>query len=193
MAIRSRSLLFRIGPGILLAATGVGAGDLATAGIAGTRLGLVVAWAVVVGAGLKFVLTEGLARWQLATGTTLLEGASNRLGTPFRVVFLMYLLPWTFFTGGALISASGTAANAILPIDPGNPGTGRVMYGLVHSSLGVVLVLAGGFRLFERVMTATVGVMVAGVLVTAVLSRPDVGELARGVAVPSVPEAEGGL
>lgn len=186
-------MLFRIGPGVLLAATGVGAGDLATAGIAGTRLGLVVAWAVLVGAGLKFVLTEGLARWQMATGTTLLEGASTRLGTPFRVVFLLYLLPWTFFTGGALISASGTAANAILPIDPGDQGPGRVVYGLVHSALGVVLVLAGGFKLFERVMTATVGVMVAGVLVTAVMSRPDLGELARGLAVPSVPEAEGGL
>lgn len=193
MSGRRSTLLLRIGPGILLAATGVGAGDLATAGIAGTTIGLAVAWAVLVGAGLKFVLTEGLTRWQLATGTTLLEGASARLGTPFRVLFLVYLVPWSFFTGGAMISASGAAANAILPIDPGDPGVGRVIYGLAHSAAGVALVLAGGFRLFERVMSAAVGVMVAGVLLTMVLSRPDLGGLARGLAAPRVPAVEGGL
>jgi Mn2+/Fe2+ NRAMP family transporter len=69
-----------IGPGLLLAATGVGAGDLATASFAGGLLGTAVLWAVVFGAFLKFVVTEGLARWQLATGETLIEGAVSRGG-----------------------------------------------------------------------------------------------------------------
>jgi uncharacterized membrane protein len=64
-----------IGPGLLLAATGVGAGDLATASFVGGLLGTAVLWAVIFGAFLKFVVTEGLARWQLATGETLIEGA----------------------------------------------------------------------------------------------------------------------
>ena len=59
-----------IGPGLLLAATGVGGGDLATGSIVGSLLGPTVLWAVVVGAFLKFVVTEGIARWQLATGET---------------------------------------------------------------------------------------------------------------------------
>jgi Mn2+/Fe2+ NRAMP family transporter len=58
------------GPGLLLAATGVGGGDLATGSIVGSLLGTAVLWAVVVGAFLKYVVTEGLARWQLATGET---------------------------------------------------------------------------------------------------------------------------
>ena len=66
-----------IGPGILIAATGVGAGDLATATFSGSKLGTAVLWAVLVGGVLKFVLTEGLTRWQLATGQTLLEGAAE--------------------------------------------------------------------------------------------------------------------
>ena len=188
---RRVSLLTAVGPGVLLAATGVGAGDLATAGIAGATLGVAVAWAVVVGALLKFVLTEGLARWQLATGTTLLEGASARFGMWFRAVFLVYLIPWSFFTGGALINASGTALNAMIPLDADAPMTGRAVYGVAQSLLGVVLVLAGGFRLFERVMMATVGVMFAGVLVTAAMSEPDFAALGAGMVVPKVPE--GGL
>ncbi len=80
MAAKKTPLLAIIGPGILVAATGVGAGDLATGAMAGSILGLGVLWAVVLGAGLKFVLNEGLARWQLATGSTLLEGRVAHLG-----------------------------------------------------------------------------------------------------------------
>ena len=77
-----KRLLAIVGPGLLVAATGIGAGDLATASFAGSYLGTTVLWAAVVGAFLKFVVTEGLARWQLATGTTLLEGVVEHLGQP---------------------------------------------------------------------------------------------------------------
>ena len=52
-----------LGPGLLLAATGVGGGDLATATFVGGMLGTAVLWAVALGAFMKFVVTEGLARW----------------------------------------------------------------------------------------------------------------------------------
>ena len=42
-----RSLRSAIGPGILVAATGGGAGDLATGAFAGAKLGVAVLWAVV--------------------------------------------------------------------------------------------------------------------------------------------------
>ncbi len=80
-------LLAIIGPGLLVAATGVGAGDLATASFAGSRLGTGILWAVVVGGFLKFVLTEGLARWQLTTGETLIEGTPGRLAGAVSALF----------------------------------------------------------------------------------------------------------
>ena len=46
-----------LGPGLLLAATGVGGGDLATGTIVGSLLGTAILWAVVVGAIIKFVVT----------------------------------------------------------------------------------------------------------------------------------------
>ena len=88
----NRGLIFLVGPGLMLAATGVGAGDLAGGAFAGMKLGTAVLWAVVAGAFFKFVITEGLARWQLATGTTLLEGAVLRLGRFVQWFFLVYLL-----------------------------------------------------------------------------------------------------
>ena len=98
-----------IAPGILLAATGVGAGDLLTSTLAGSEAGLAVLWCVAVGAILKWTLTEGIARWQLATGMTVLEGWTWRLGGWIRWVFLGYLLLFTMVVGRALTSACGVA------------------------------------------------------------------------------------
>ena len=182
-----------VGPGLLVAATGVGAGDLATASIVGSRLGLGVLWAVLVGAALKYVLNEGLARWQLATGTTLLEGVVRYLGRPVSYFFLAYLLFWSFAVGRALVSACGVTAHALFPLFA-DPVTGKIVLGIAHSLAGVALVLSGGFRLFERVMNVTIGLMFVTVITTAVTLRPDLSAMLRGVLVPTIPQiGEGGL
>jgi len=67
--MKAKGLLRTVGPGLAIAATGVGAGDLMAAMLAGAEFGTVLLWVVVVGAVLKFCLNEGVARWQLATGS----------------------------------------------------------------------------------------------------------------------------
>jgi len=187
---RPLALLAALGPGVLLAATGVGAGDLATAAFSGSHLGLSVLWAVAAGAALKFVLTEGLARWQLASGETWLEGALTRLGPWVRWLFLGYLLLWSWFVAAALVGASGVTAHALLPLGLA-PEQGKLYLGAAQSVLGLVLVWLGGFRLFERVMSACIGLMFVTVLLTAVALAPDWGAVAGGLLVPGIPEAGG--
>jgi Mn2+/Fe2+ NRAMP family transporter len=188
---RTRRLsLATLGPGMLVAATGVGAGDLATASIAGSKLGPAVLWAVLLGALLKFALTEGLARWQLVTGETLLAGTVRRLGRPVAVLFLVYLLIWSVFVGRALVSACGVTAQALVPIFA-SPETGKIVFGIGHALLGILLVLSGGYRLFERLMSAAIGLMFVTVVATAVLLRPSPGDLVGGLLVPSIPDLAG--
>lgn len=183
-------LLRLLGPGILVAATGVGAGDLATASFAGSQLGTAILWAAVLGAFLKYVLNEGLARWQLATGDTLLEGAVLRFGRIVGWLFLPYLFLWSFFVGAALMSACGTALQALLPLFD-DPERGRIAWGALSSIVGLVLVRAGGFRLFERVMGVCIGVMFATVVVMAIMLWPGTAEVLRGLFVPAIPDLRG--
>ncbi len=185
-----KNLLTIIGPGILVAATGVGAGDLATATFTGTKLGLAILWAVVLGAFFKFVLNEGLTRWQLATGDTLLEGVVNYLGRPAQYSFLVYLLVWSFMVAAALMSACGVAFQAILPLF-GDPSTGKIVYGIAFSLVGVVLIRLGGYPLFEKVMSLCIGFMFVTVMLTAVLLRPSWSRLMAGFFVPTIPELGG--
>ncbi len=188
--MRLRTLLRGLGPGILVAATGVGAGDLATASFTGSALGLAVLWAVLLGAFLKFVLNEGLTRWQLATGTTLLEGLVRHLGRFAAWTFLAYLLAWSFFVSAALMSAVGVACHAILPLagtSEHDAATDKVIYGMAHSLLAVALVRLGGYQLFEKVMGACIGLMFASVLITAIALRPEASELLAGLLIPRIP------
>ncbi len=179
-----------IGPGLLLAATGVGSGDLATGGIAGSLLGPAVLWAVVLGALLKFVVTEGLARWQLATGETLLEGAVRRLGPIVIWLFLPYLFLWSFFVGSAQVSASGVTLHAMFPVFA-DPRDGKIVFGIVSGLAALALVWFGGYRVFERAMQVCIAVMFVTVVATAVILWPGTGVVLEGIFVPRIPAAGG--
>jgi Mn2+/Fe2+ NRAMP family transporter len=170
---------------MLVAATGVGAGDLLTASIAGSRVGLAILWAAVLGSFMKWTLNEGIARWQMATGATLLEGWVNRLGRWIEWVFIPYFLMWSFFVGGALISGCGVAASSLIPL--GDPTTSKNIWGVVHTLAGLGLVWLGGFVVFERLMAACIGIMFVCVVVTAVMLAPDWGAVAQGLTIPTIP------
>jgi len=182
--------MLMLGPGLLLAATGVGGGDLATGSFVGGLLGTTVLWAVLVGALLKFVVTEGLARWQLATGDTLIEGAFARLGPAIVWLFLPYLLLWSFFVGSAQMSACGVALHAMFPVFD-DARSGKIAFGIVSGLVGLALVWYGGYRLFENVMRVCIGLMFTTVIVTAVLLWPGTAQVLEGLLVPRIPDGGG--
>lgn len=174
-----------LGPGLAVAATGVGAGDVVAAAVSGAEYGVAILWAAVVGAVLKFSLNEGIARWQLATGTTLLQGWGRHLHRVVLAVFLLYLVIWTLLIAAALMSACGLAAHAMLP------GVPVRVWGVVHSLAALVLVYFGRYALFERLMKVFVGLMFVTVIASAVLVRPDAGAILQGLTLPQVPSGSG--
>jgi Mn2+/Fe2+ NRAMP family transporter len=177
-------------PGILIAATGVGAGDLATASFAGSQLGVAILWAVVVGGLLKFTLTEGLARWQLVTGNTLLEGIAQHFGRIVGWLFLPYLLLWSFFVASALMSACGITLHAMIPLFK-DASDAKIFFGILSSLIGLGLVLIGGFKLFEKIMVVCIGMMFITVVTTALLLWPGTEAVLSGLFIPTIPDAQG--
>lgn len=161
-----RGYLRFLGPGFALAATGVGAGDMIAAAVAGSRYGIAILWAALVGAALKFALNEGMARWQLGTGSTLIEGWMRHLGGWFRIVLLVYLLVWSFVVGGALIAACGLAAHAIYP------KISLELWGVLHTVVACALVWGGGYERFESAMKLLIGLMFCALLGCAFWLKP---------------------
>lgn len=185
MSRSSLSFLKTLGPGLVVAAAGIGAGDVITATVTGARFGTALAWALLACVLLKYALNEGLARWQLATGSTVIEACAQRLPRWVSAYFFLYLLLWTFFVGASLSNACGLAGHSLVPQIP------VWAWGVVHSAAAATLVLLGGFGLFERIMKILVGAMVTAVLVCAVLLAPSLPELLRHLVWPALPPGSG--
>jgi Mn2+/Fe2+ NRAMP family transporter len=181
MKTRSYSLK-DIGPGLVIAATGLGAGDLIAAAVAGARYGTAILWAAILGAIVKFAMNEGLVRWQLATGSTLLEGWLQRLPRIVSLYFLVYLVLWSFIVAGALIASTGLAAHALYP------GLSVGQWGVLHSLAALLLVTTGRYALLEKIMKLFMALMLLVVLVCAFWVAPGLSDITRGLLAPAIPK-----
>ena len=176
------NILKKTGPGIIVAATGLGAGDIVAASAAGAQAGTVLLWAVVFGGLLKYGLTEGIGRWQLATGTTLLEGWIEKLPKFFSWYFMVYMFLWTFMVAAAMMAACGLAAYAFFPT------LSVTQWGIIHALLALVIVWFGAYKVLETAMKFFIGLMFLTVLYCAIRVMPDIRIIASGMFIPRVPE-----
>ncbi|EHR53830.1 Mn2+/Fe2_ transporter, NRAMP family [Saccharomonospora marina XMU15] len=174
-----RARLRQIGPGMMAAATGVGAGDLVATMVAGSKFGYTLLWAVIVGTVFKIALAEAVGRWHLTSGSTLLAGWRN-LGRWVLVYFGAYAVVWGFVYGATAMSASGLPLNALFP------WLSLRYWAIACGLLGFLLVWFGRYRLIEKVMTAFVGIMFVTVVGTAILVTPNLLDAVNGF-VPRLP------
>ncbi|GAA2033717.1 Nramp family divalent metal transporter [Pseudokineococcus marinus] len=173
--------LRRVGPGIVVAATGVGAGDLVATLIAGAELGYVLLWAAVVGCVVKIALAEATGRFHLATGTTIIQGwrSLTRWATGY---FGVYVVVWGFVYGATAMTASALPLAALFPDVMPLPA-----WGALCGVAGLVLAVTSRYAVFEKIMTVLIGVMFLVVVGLAVLVAPDVPAVLAGL-VPRLPD-----
>lgn len=180
-----------IGPGIVAAATGVGAGDLVATLIAGSMFGYALLWAAVAGTLLKISLAEAVGRWALASGRTIFDGWSS-LGPGWfagrlnwaTLYFGVYVVLWGFVYGATAMTASALPLAALLD------GTAMALdlktWAMICGVVGLVLVWFNRYPVFEKLMTGLVAVMFVTVVGLAVIVAPDLPAMARGL-VPTLP------
>ncbi|MBV1936385.1 Nramp family divalent metal transporter [Streptomyces sp. BV286] len=170
-----------IGPGIVVAATGVGAGDLVATLIAGSNFGYTLLWAAVIGCLVKISLAEAAGRWHLSTGRTLFDGWAS-LGRWTSWFFGVYVVVWGFVYGAAAMSSSGLPLQALFP-DVMDLKWWAILTGLV----GLVFVWFNKYAVFEKVMTVLVGVMFVVTVYLAIRVTPNLGEAFAGL-LPVLPD-----
>ncbi|MBT2365067.1 Nramp family divalent metal transporter [Streptomyces sp. ISL-10] len=170
-----------IGPGIVVAATGVGAGDLVATLIAGSKFGYTLLWAAVIGCLVKIALAEAAGRWHLATGRTLFDGWRS-LGSWTTIYFVGYVIVWGFVYGAAAMSSSALPLDALFP-DVMDLKWWAVLCGLA----GLAFVWFNHYAVFEKVMTVLVGVMFVVTVYLAIRVTPNLGDAFAGLA-PVLPD-----
>jgi Mn2+/Fe2+ NRAMP family transporter len=169
-----------IGPGLVVAATGVGAADLVATLIAGSKYGYALLWTAVLGCLMKIVLVEGAGRFSLATGRTIYEGWSS-LGRWTHFYFGPYIVIWGFVYGAAAMAGTGLALAALFPV------LNVKAWGILSGLIGLVLVWSGRYGIFEKVLSAMVLLMFVSMVGAAAVTLPNIPELLAGL-VPTIPD-----
>ncbi len=175
-----RSRWRAIGPGIIAAATGVGAGDLVATLAAGSRFCYVLLWAVIAGVLLKIALGEAVGRYHLATGSTLLRGWRT-LGIWTSFYFGIYVIVWGFIYGATAMTATGLPLNVLFPV------FSTQVWGAICAFVGLAFVWWGGYAKFEKLISVLVAVMFISVVTIAVAVVPDIPLMITGL-VPRLPD-----
>ncbi|GEP39270.1 iron transporter [Nocardioides psychrotolerans] len=163
-----------VGPGLVVAATGVGAADLVATLVAGAKFGYTLLWVAVLGAVIKVVLVEGAGRYSLATGRTIFEGWRS-LGRWTTWYFAPYIVIWGLVYGATAMSSSA------LPLVALFPDLSLRWTAMAIGVVGLVLVWFGTYASFEKIMALLVGVMFVTVVGAALLATPNLGEIALGL------------
>ena len=120
-------------------------------------------WALAAGVLVKFAITEGAARWQLATGTTLVEGWRNHLPRAAVLAFFVYFVVWSYMVSSALVTASALVPAAVIPSVP------LPVWGFVHAVAAFVMVYFGRYERFLGVMKWFIGLKFAAVIASTLL------------------------
>ncbi|ADO44350.1 Mn2+/Fe2_ transporter, NRAMP family (plasmid) [Ketogulonicigenium vulgare Y25] len=169
-----------VGPGLVVAATGVGAADLIATTVAGSLYGYALLWSVIIGCIMKVVLVEGAGRYTLATGNTIFEGWAS-LGKWTTVYFGPYIVIWGFVYGAAAMAGTGLALYSLFP------QLSVAVWGIISGILGLIMVWSGRYDRFEKILTFFVLLMFVTMVIAAAFTLPNLGEVLSGL-VPIIPE-----
>jgi len=169
-----------VGPGLVVAATGVGAADMVATLVAGSKFGYALLWAVILGVILKIVLVEGAGRYTLATGKTIFEGWRS-LGKWTTWYFGPYIMLWGFVYGATAMSSAALPLAALFPQLP------LPVWAVIMGLAGLTMVWFGRYAIFEKITAVLVGLMFITVVGLAVIAVPDFPAMLRGL-VPLIPE-----
>ena len=177
--------LRNFGPGLLVAAAFIGPGTIVTASRAGASYGSALLWAVVFSAIATAVLQEMAARVGLVTRKGLSEAIRDSFSAPL-IRFLSLGLVAVAITLGNAAYETGNLLGASLGLEILS-GVSPKPWVVVIAALAFGLLMSGRYKLIQRVLVGLVVLMSFVFLVTAILVKPSVAELARGL-IPSMPD-----
>ncbi|TMF02851.1 MAG: divalent metal cation transporter, partial [Chloroflexi bacterium] len=163
-----RALLPFLGPAFVAAVAYVDPGNFATNIAGGAQYGYMLLW-VVLGANLMAMLIQSMsAKLGIATGMNLAE--VSRMRFPRLAVFGLWIQAEVIAMATDLAEFIGAAIGIHLLF----PAIPLFVAGIItaFAAFGILSLQSRGFRGFEAVITALVGVIVVAFAFEAVLSRP---------------------
>lgn len=170
-----------LGPGILLAATSIGASHILMSPEAGARFGFALVWLVVGVHLLKYPAFACAPRFVVATGRSLLDAYAEAPGPRHWAIWLG-LADMTIQALGLIAALVGLTASFVQAAVGGR----TVQWALVIAAFLLFALAAGRYRWLRLGNLILVGFLTAGTLAAFIATPPDLAALGSGL-VPTLP------
>jgi len=177
-----KRVLKSLGPGMIMAATAIGAGDMILSPVAGARYGFDLMWLVLFAHLFKYPAFEFAPRFAIANGHSLITGYYNVPGPKGWALWIFLvtttLQGLTITTG--LISVTASVAFVSL---------GGIPYPAWIVALGLFIMLlhkTGKYHALDIICKVMLGILAVVTAVAFITSAPRASDLAR-MLVPSIP------
>ncbi|MFC7404357.1 Nramp family divalent metal transporter [Georgenia alba] len=151
-----RGSLRFFGPGLIVSASIVGAGELITATALGAEAGFVLLWLVVFSTLVKVAVQVELARYAIVTGRGAMEGYTlvpprvGRFGWIF-ILWILFALSKLIQTGG-VIGGLAAALSILLPIGSGPlEATSLTVWSVLVTVVAIATLYSNRYALIEKV------------------------------------------
>lgn len=175
---------------MLVSAAFIGPGTVTVCTLAGVNFGFALLWALLLSIIACIVLQEMAARLGIITGQGLSEVIREEIKNPFFRFLAIGLIFAAIVLGNAAYEA-GNITGAVLGMSAVVPSPslemGAVTFDLWSVLIGIIafiLLAIGSYKVLEKVFIGLVAIMSISFVVTAVMTRPELVPLLKGLFIP---------
>ncbi|MDH5475805.1 MAG: Nramp family divalent metal transporter [Cyclobacteriaceae bacterium] len=176
-----------IGPGTLVAAAFIGPGTVTLCTISGAQFGFTLLWAMVLSIIATIVLQEMAARVGIITQKGLATVIKDHISSPIAKKTAILLILGAVVVGNAAYEA-GNISGASLGITALLGDSFSSYSPFIIGFIAFVLLSVGNYKVLERSLIGLVLLMSFSFIVTAIITKPDIVEIVKGMMIPTIPE-----
>jgi Mn2+/Fe2+ NRAMP family transporter len=159
--------LKRIGPGMILAASIVGSGELIATTTLGAKVGYTALWIIILSCLIKPIVQAELGRYVIATGETGLAGFNRAPGPRAKVNWIVWawaaMTMMTMMQIGAMFGGVSQVMHLLIP------SVSVKLWVVIFLGITLALLLGGGYERIERLAMIKVGLFTTLTFLAALL------------------------
>lgn len=176
-----------IGPGALIAAAFIGPGTVTLCTIAGVTFGYNLLWAMSLSIVATIILQEMAARIGIITQKGLAEVIKEQINSVvLRRLAILLILSAIVIGNGAYEAGNITGSSLGLIAIFGDAYSN--IYPIIIGVIAFGLLYIGNYKILERCLIALVIIMSFSFLIAAIMTKPDISLLIKGMFIPTLPD-----
>ena len=177
----------KIGPGVLVAAAFIGPGTVTACTLAGAQFGYTLLWAMLLSIIATVVLQEMSARVGIISQRGLADVIKSELKTPWIKYVVLGIILSAIVVGNAAYEG-GNIGGATLGLQAIFGEEHTQFYPILIGLIAFALLYFGNYKVLEKVLVSLVILMSLSFLITAIITKPNLAEVFKGLIIPTVPE-----